>query len=538
MKRIILTIAMGMCATVLVAQDLQSIKKNIYYRRYPTAVTQLHQYLDKNPNNAEAWYLLTKTYLLNDRLDAAEDTIKNVPPGITNEPFVHVATGAILLQRGQTEADKHFRQALDDTKRKNVAIHEAIAFAHIHARQGNGQYALDVLNSLRKKDKKNARWFLLTGDAYRKLLDGSEAYKRYQRALHVDEKYAKAYYRLGQIFQTQKNNDVFVQYFQKAVAADPGYDPALYQLYLYEFNRNPAKAMAHYKNFLKHRKVTIDNEYDMVDLLYLNKNYEAALAKAAMIGDSEKDSLQPRIHKLIAYSYAGLKDTAKAVEHMNDYFSAASDTNLIVEDFKYMSSFLTALDKDSLAYKYLEDAVNYVPASDTAARLQLYSSLASLAEEQEQYSKQAKWLERYYTENRAATNVDLFNWGLSHYKSDEFAEAAEVFRKYVEKYPEQSFGYYWVARSAALQDDELQGLAVPAYEKLIEVLQKDTATSNYKSWITQAYGYLAAYEANTEKNYSRAIELFEKLLEIDPDNTQASDYIEILRKNEQLRAQK
>jgi lipoprotein NlpI len=49
--------------------------------------------------------------------------------------------------------------------------------------------------------------------------------------------------------------------------------------------------------------------------------------------------------------------------------------------------------------------------------------------------------------------------------------------------------------------------------------------------MVEAYGYLAAYEANTEKDYSEAIGYFEKILEVDPGNNDAEKYIAILEKN-------
>ena len=47
----------------------------------------------------------------------------------------------------------------------------------------------------------------------------------------------------------------------------------------------------------------------------------------------------------------------------------------------------------------------------------------------------------------------------------------------------------------------------------------------------EAYGYMAAYEANTEKNYPVAMEYLENLLVQDPGNVSAKKYVEILKKN-------
>ena len=44
----------------------------------------------------------------------------------------------------------------------------------------------------------------------------------------------------------------------------------------------------------------------------------------------------------------------------------------------------------------------------------------------------------------------------------------------------------------------------------------------------QAYGYLATYEANMEKDYPEAVNYFEKVLEVDPSNEEAKKYISVL----------
>ena len=108
-----------------------------------------------------------------------------------------------------------------------------------------------------------------------------------------------------------------------------------------------------------------------------------------------------------------------------------------------------------------------------------------------------------------------------------------VFGKYITEYPDQTFGYYWRARSNTARDSAMEkGYAVPHYQNLIAVAQKDTVVSETnKKWMIEAYGYLAAYETNTNKNYAVAIQYFEKLLELDPQNTDAQKYIGILRKN-------
>jgi tetratricopeptide (TPR) repeat protein len=86
--------------------------------------------------------------------------------------------------------------------------------------------------------------------------------------------------------------------------------------------------------------------------------------------------------------------------------------------------------------------------------------------------------------------------------------------------------------SKALQDAEMKsGLAIDAYKKLIDVLQAVPEDANKKKWLIEAYGYLAAYEANIEKDYAEAVSYFEKVLQVDPENPDAKRYISILQKD-------
>ncbi|WP_425476385.1 MFS transporter [Paraflavitalea speifideaquila] len=122
---------------------------------------------------------------------------------------------------------------------------------------------------------------------------------------------------------------------------------------------------------------------------------------------------------------------------------------------------------------------------------------------------------------------------MAHFKAEEYAQADTVFGKYIEKYPEQSFGYYWRARANSLKDSAMEkGLAIPHYHALAGVLEKDSAsaTATTKKWLVEAYGYIAAYETNQEKDYADAIEHLQKILEIDPANKDAQQYISILEK--------
>jgi tetratricopeptide (TPR) repeat protein len=78
-----------------------------------------------------------------------------------------------------------------------------------------------------------------------------------------------------------------------------------------------------------------------------------------------------------------------------------------------------------------------------------------------------------------------------------------------------------------------QGLAIPHYQKLVEVIGNKMDDENNKKWLIEAYAYMAAYETNTQKDYAEAVDYFQKLLQVDPENADAKKYISVLEKRMQ-----
>jgi tetratricopeptide (TPR) repeat protein len=320
-----------------------------------------------------------------------------------------------------------------------------------------------------------------------------------------------------------------MKFFNDALAADPEYAPTYYSLYIHHYVTDPAKALENFNKYVAKSDPNAKNEYLHTDLLYLNKQHEAAIAKAEQL--LQKDNSETRLYKLIAYSKLDMKDTASAIEYMQRYFNQSPDSNFVVKDFETMGLlYASATDKMDSATRYYEKAASM--QTDSAALLAYYKRLADLYQDKKDYSGQALWLGRFYENNKDASNIDLFNWGIAHYRASEWQNADSVFGKYIQKYPEQTFGYYWRARSNAAVDSALEkGTAIPHYLKLVEVAEKDVENANNKKWLIEAYGYLATYEANTQKNYTAAIDYFKKLKTLDPENKDADKYIAILEKS-------
>lgn len=518
------------CGATSFAQDLPDAKSLIYHQRFASAREVLHASQKADPNNATNWYLLTQTFPGNDSTAALREQLSAAPAEARNQPMFEVAYGTLLLKENKADsASALFNKAIQETKEKDADLLAAVANAHLDAKNGDPAYALTLLEKAMKREKKEAAFSALQGDAYRRLGDGTAAYKAYSDALNKDKNYAAALYQLGKIFVAQKNDQLYVDYFEKAIDADSLYAPAYYELYYHYYYRDLPQAMSYFLKYQRHSDPSDDNEYQLTDLLYLSKNYEPAIEKAKkLIATSPNNA---RLYKLLAYSYLGLSDTATAMQTMKQYFATGTDSNYVAKDFETMAElYATQAGLEDSAMAYYEKAAGR--QTDSTAAYAYYKKLTDLSKKLKNYHLEAKYSGKYYTGNEQATNLDLFNWGLAHFRAEEYMLADTVFGTYIAKYPDQAFGYYWRARANSMQDSTMEnGTAIPHYHKLIEVLEKDTTNATNRKWLVEAYGYVAAYETNKEKDFPEAIAYLQKILAIDPNNKDAQRYISVLEKN-------
>ena len=509
-------------------QDITTAEDLLYYKKFESAENLLIDLVKKDPANAEALYLLSAVPDDADNDLEFKSALQNAPADVKNDPYYFIATGKMLLDESNLpEAEKYFLQALEKTKYKKPEILLAVARAKIASEKGDANQAIDLLNKAIKKDKQNAELYSALGMAYRKLNNGTEAFKAFRQAIEINKNFAEAYYLTGMIFRSQNNADLYLEYFNKAIEADPKYAPAYYQLYYHYYFRKVNTAKDYLEKYIALSDHTIENDYDHTDILYLTKNYKQAIDLAKKLIETDQEKTPARIYKLIAYSYHESNDHDRAFDYMHRYFEMAPDSMLIAKDFILVADLY--LEKQNIDTAIFFYTVATELERDSSSIIRYYKTLAELSKEKKDHSERAKWLGKYYMANNKSTNVDLFNWGLAWFQAGNFEKADSVFGFYSEKYPQQVFGYYWRGRSSAAIDTTMeQGLAIPHYLKVVEIGELDT-TGNSKRQLIEAYGYLAGYEANEKKNYAKAIEYFEKLLQLDPENKPAKKYVLILK---------
>lgn len=536
MKHLLLIIFFGFFTINCFSQSLEQAKQHLYYEKWNSAEEALQKIINTQPEQADAYYYLCEMYMNEHKNQKAESLLQKVKGleennslSLKDHPLILVARAHWFLNKGKKEeADKILDDLMASTKYKDPELLMAGAKAYIFSPHGDPAKAIAYLEKAEKKSKKNALIYLLRGDAFRKQEDASNAYTQYIQALKYNPTLAEAHHKLGEIFKSQKNIELFLPQFTEAVAADKKYVPSILELYDYNFNSgNFDQAKEYMDQYIALADPSVQVDYMKANLFYVTKKYPEAIQTAKMILSQLGDSAKPRLYKMIAYCYEEEKDSANALTAINNYFSKENRNNYVLKDFDLKARLL---EKNNLK----DEAINwYSKALDSSQKDEdkekYMRKAASLCKELKKYPEEALWREKIYAGVPSANNVDLFNWGVATYFSGNYSHADSVFGLYATKYPEQLYGYQWRARCNAAIDTSMElGLAIPHYEKLIEVAEKDKQTN--KALLISSYNYLGGYEANIKKDYQKSIDWFNKVLEIDAGNADAIRYTEILKK--------
>ncbi|HRG25654.1 MAG TPA: tetratricopeptide repeat protein [Chitinophagaceae bacterium] len=517
---------------VVKSQDMEDAKQLIENGRYTSAEKLLEKNIGTDAPEPEANYLLVKTYLEQEKTEEAARFVNKYLQAAEDgdaDPLNRIAATRYLLNAGNKRAaDEIFNSILTNRKyNKNVSLLLAMAEVAVEEKNGDAWDALTWLDLAEKKDRRNPDIEIVRGLAYRKLKDANNAYIAFQQAIKKDPRNARAHYLLGKIFTAQKNPEIYMEHFEKAYMIDSTYAPVLEALYNHYYFRNVQTAKKFLGKYIANSDYSIQNDYYMTDLLYLNGEYQEAVRSANEIIGKEQEKTQPRIFKLAAYAYTNSGDSAKALSYMKRYFEKETPEKVIAADFRLIAQLtekVAGQEEAAISYYSISTEMDTVIANKAANA----SVIAELYKKTGNNAARAEWLGKYYGWKDRAGNVDLFNWGLAWYLAKDYRKTDSVFTIYTTRYPDDIYGYYWRAQANASIDTAMaDSLAIPFYRNVVAVGEKNKEAN--KKMLLKAYAYLGGYEANITKNYEVSLAWFEKYIEME-ENARISTYIEMLHK--------
>ena len=527
-----LLLAVLLTSQLLFAQSVDEARKSLNNGRIASAKESLQRLVGANNKNAEAIYWLGQVYLATDDIAGAKKVYQDGLSNNPNDSWLVVGMGHIaLLEGNKADARQRFDVAVTSSmnkKKENPAILNAIGRANADGGTviGDPAYGIQQLKKASELDPNNADIFINLGINYIKLNDGTNAYDSYTNALRVDPNNARANFRLGKLFQSQNNREKFLEYYDKAVTVDPGFATGYLELYDYYANRDVNKAGDYLQKYVSNSDKDCSTEFLYADYLFRSGKYQESLDKTRAM-ESGVCKTFPRLKVLYAYNYDRLGDSVQAKNNILTYMTTAAPDKISAADYLFAVSILKkSQGGEETAIAYLKKALDF----DTvrANRKQYIDTIAMLYKKSGKMADRLEWLKKSYAMNPNPNNIDIYNMADAAILTANFALADTMANVYIQKYPEQDYGYSLKIRGAKAADSTGVG-AFPAIQQYIDFMTKKDATANAAKIVSQ-YTTIASVAADQLKDYNMALDAVNKIIAIDPTNSFATNAKPVLEK--------
>lgn len=513
-------------STFLKAQTIDEGKKFLYYERYKSAKAVFEKLVAANPNNLEAVYLLGQAMILPDEnkdIEGAKALYQKTLMANSSSPLFLAGMGHIELLEGKTaDAKNRFETALSLSQSKNAAVLNAIGKANVNAEKGDADYAVEKLKlATTLKNMKDPDVFANLGDAYKKLTQGGPAQTAYESALELNPAYARASYRIGKIYQTQGfgQEEIYLKYYNDAIAKDASYGPVYEFLYQYYYLTNVGKSAQYLEKYLANTDDDPKNCYYTASMKYAQGFFAESISKAEECIKAEGASPYPNLYGLEAYAYDRLNDSINAKKYFDIYFTKQAPEKIGPTDRKTYAKILlkdTLSGNEALAAENIEKAI----LSDTteAGKVLLMKDMATYFVGKKKFKEAADWYSKVVSIKKVSTKTDLYNVGYNYFRSGDYTAAINSFNVYSQKFPEDAFGYYMAGKANwAIDSTFALALANPFFEKAIEAGLKDSV--KYKPQLIGSYKYFIVYSVY-KKDKAAALSNCDKVLALDPNDAE------------------
>ena len=535
------------------AQTIAEGIKYLNYKKNKSATDVFKKLYDANPKDPQNIYWYGQVLLANDDVKGAKDLYQKALQEGVNDAWILVGMGHVeIVEGGNMNAVKQkFEQAITqstETKGKNrnkpnAAILNAIGRANADggSKQGDPTYAIDKLKQAATLDATNPDIMINMGINYLKLGgdQGGEAVKAYQDAIARDPKNALAMYKIGMIYKSQDNKQLFEQFFADANVADPTFPLGYTALYDYYSNRDVNKAKENIEKYIRYADKDCNTDYLFADYLFRAGKYQESLdkAKAMEVGECKTYYQLPLLY---AFNYDRLNDSIQAKANIEKYFATAAQDKITPANYEIAVKILSRFPgSEATTIGYLQKAID----NDTSvANKIIYANQAAvLLGKAKMYSEQIKWVQTAVKlKGGAMSEADYYTMANTVLNSKNYVATMEVAKKYIEAFPAKSQPYYFNVRAAkAIDTSATLGTAIEPILQQNEYLLKDTAFANVeknKKAVFNNYYYLLKYYNDVQKETQKAIDVTDKMLALYPnvggeENTFATQTKEALTKS-------
>jgi tetratricopeptide (TPR) repeat protein len=563
-KLVLLMLSVALIGSGLKAQvapsPLAEGVKLLNYEKNKSALEFFKTALDKNPADPETtfWYgqaLLAQNYNgvpTPEYIQKAKALYQQALQAKGNDAWLLVGMAHIQSLEGADAAliKNNLELAITTSKvekgknkgKNNADIVNAIGrvYAELPMNIGDHHYAVEKLKEVVSSYDEatiNPNLFLNLGINYLKLggENGGEAVSAFNKAIDRDSKNAYAFYRIGKIYQSQSNKEIFEENYNKAVAIDPTIAPVYVSLYTYYASIDTTKARKNLDLFLQYADKDPAFDYLYADYLFQVAQYDASLAKAKSLEAAIGIETYPRIAVLLAYNYDRKGDSISAKKYIEQFINNNPTDKILANDYVLAVKVLSKFSgNESGVAAILEKAIASEP-NNKANAMKLYKLGYEMFEKANMYADAAKWYAKYAAVRGVKDETYYYKTASIAVNAKDGVTAAATAKEYIAAFPDKQNGYLYNVKAARLLDTANNlGILFEAINLQNTYLVKDTE-KNKQALINNYYTLIGYY--NETKAYDNAVLMCDKVLELvpnDPTTTQAKAQfvknIEILKK--------
>lgn len=600
MKRLILRPAIFLAVLItgfsfnLRAQDLVSANQLTRSEQYDKAQAMYQQLIQKEPTNSKNYFFSGENYLLeysadtiSNSLSVAAKSAKEVyQKGVDANPndplnYTGLAKVAFYLDDNKTAAEmrakarslllpyKNIKKIVPPAKDYAFALAN-IAESYIKNGSVDTSQALPLIREAIKIDNKNADVYMIAGDIYILMNDGSRAISYYNQAQFFNPESPTANMKIGNIYVKGRALQEAIPYFEKAIELNANFAPAyreLGQLYLLAQRFDQSR-----ENFKKYLDLTAGNipaKTKYVNALFYAKDYNGVISNVEDIFKVDKS--RTYMNRIAGYScYEKTPpDYPRALAYMETLFKSLSADRILWKDYMYTARILVKMNQgypkmaDDLASleQQLEKEKGKLAIATTAAdKTKLKASVADLTtrvnDQRDTLAKVNTQIDRIFVEynnvlrmkpndrsvlSEMASNYNLFRRydgvaktltkmmdpskdntddlmriGRAYYNGGKYKTADSIFATIIAKTPDYVSAYQWTANTYSKMDPDLKlGLAKPKFEKLMDVAKTDSVKN--APAMMDALSYLSYYNM-MNNNFAKSKEYYNRMINLDPNN--------------------
>jgi tetratricopeptide (TPR) repeat protein len=510
--------------------------------------------------------------------EAAEDFNKGIEANAA-DPLNHVGLARVAFYNSDEAKAEELRvkarNLLPEYKKiKKIKEPKSYAFtlakiaeSYIRFEQVDTSKALPFIREAITIDPRNSEVYLIAGDIYILVNDGSKAIKNYNLAQDWDLQSPTANMKIGSIYVKGRNLMAAIPYYEQAIALDQNYAPAyreLGQLYSMAGRFNDSKK--YFEKYLELTRGNIPAKIRYVNALFYAREYEEVIKNVEEI--FAIDNSRTYMNRIAGYSAYEEGNFELAKQYMDRLFANLDADRLIKKDFIYYARILAR--KNQNFYKMLIDAdndsgelsklqarsatlkgaarekamadIDTLKTKVEAARAQIKAAEAELADAftaydravnfddkedlnllyekgtvqyaAHMYADAASTWSQLLEKGRDSEN-DYIQVGRAFYQDKAYDRADEIFTRMIQKYPDNLQAYLWMANTAAAKDPDSElGIARPRFQALLQKAAADSV-KNVKE-IYDALRFLG-YEALQSKRYDEAKAYYNRMMNLSPD---------------------